>query len=109
MKSIYLLISALEIVSSTALRQDPLTQRFIAAHGGFQASMIANTAQQHFNTTLKDRNQPHCFNMHIMFLRPVTAGKTELEMKDSKLASGVSVTQVSLSQGGKERVTAYVL
>ena len=71
--------------------------------------MIANTAQQHFNTTLKDRHQPHSFNMHITFLRPVTAGKTVLEVKDSRLGPGVSITQVTLSQGGKERVSAFVL
>lgn len=71
--------------------------------------MIANTVQQHFNTTLKDRNQPHSFNMHVMFLRPVTAGKTEMKVEDSRLGSGVSITQVTLSQGGKERVAAFVL
>ena len=70
--------------------------------------MIAHTAQQHFNTTLKALSQPHSFNMHLTFLRPVTAGKTELEVKDSRLGSGVSITQITLSQGGKERVAAFV-
>ena len=109
MKSTYLLISALGIVSSTVIWPDTLTQWFTAAHGGFQVSMVANAAQQHFNTTLKDRGQPHTFNMHVTFLRPVAAGKTELKMKDSRLGSGVSITQVTLSQEGKERVGAFVL
>lgn len=109
MKSTYLLISASETVSSIAIRPDPLTQRLVAAHGGYQASMIASTAQQHFSTILKDRDQPHSFNMHITFLRPMTAGKTELKVKDSRLGSGVSIIQVTLSQRGKERVAAFVL
>ena len=70
--------------------------------------MIVHTAEQHFNTTLKNCNQPRSFNMHIMFLRPVLSGKAELEVRDSKLGSGVSVIHVTLSQEGKERVAAYV-
>ena len=108
MRSTHRLIFASERVSITIIEPDTLTECFIVAHGGFQASMIAHTVQQHFNTTLKDYDQPHSFNMHIMFLRPVTAGKAELEVKDSKLGPGVSTTHVTLSQGGKERVAAYV-
>ena len=71
-------------------------------------SMIAYAAQQHFETTLKEYNQPHPFNIHVTFLRAVTAGKGELKVKDSSLGSGISTIHVTLSQGGKERVAAYV-
>jgi len=108
MRSTCPLISASERVSIAVVGPDTLTDCFIAAHGGFQASMIAHTTQHHFNTTLKGYDQPHSFNMHIMFLRPVTAGKAELEVKDSKLGAGFSTAYVTLSQGGKERVAAYV-
>ena len=70
--------------------------------------MIAETVQLHFRTTLKGYDQPHTFNMHIVFLRPVTVGKAELAIKDTKLGSGVSTTHVTLSQEGKELVVAYV-
>ena len=70
--------------------------------------MIAKVAQQHFDTTLTKYNQPHPFNTHVIFLCTVTAGKAELAVKDSRLGSGVSTIHVTLSQGGKERVEAYV-
>lgn len=70
--------------------------------------MIAKTVQHHFSTTLKKYDQPHSFNMHIVFLRPVTAGKAEIVVKDSRVGSGVSTTQVTLSQKAKELVVAYV-
>lgn len=84
------------------------TEYRVAAHGGFLVSIIAHAAQQHFETSLKEYNQPHPFNISVIFLRTVTAGKAELEVKDSKLGSGVSTIHVTLSQGGKERVAAYV-
>lgn len=100
--------SALGIVSIAVIWPGSLAEPLIAAHGGYQATMIAHTAQKHFSTTLKHRGQPHSFNMHIMFLRPVIAGKAELEVKDLKLGPGVSTIQVIITQGGKERVAAYV-
>ena len=98
------LIFASERVSITIIEPDTLTECFIVVHGGFQASMIAHTVQQHFNTTLKDYDQPDSFNMDIMFLRPVTAGKAELEVNDSKLGPGVSTTHVTLSQGASRSI-----
>ena len=70
--------------------------------------MIAHAVQQHFGTTRKEYNQPHPFNIHVMFLRTVTAGNVELAVKDSSLGTGISTIHVTLSQGGKERVAAYV-
>ena len=70
--------------------------------------MIAETVQHHFRTTLKGYDQPHTFNMHIIFLRPITVGKAELAVTDTKLGSSVSTTHVKLSQEGKESVVAFV-
>ena len=70
--------------------------------------MLRVSLQYHFRTTLKGYDQPHTFNMHIIFLRPVTVGKAELAVKVTKSGSGVSTTHVTLSQEGKEMVLAYV-
>ena len=84
------------------------TEYRVAAHGGFLVSIIAHAAQQHFETSLKEYNQSHPFNIHVIFLRTVPAGKAEPEVKDSELGSGVSTIHITLNQGGKERVAAYV-
>ena len=70
--------------------------------------MIAEAVQYHFRTTLKGFDLPPTFNMHIRFLRPVTVGKAELAVEDTKLRSGISATQVTLSQEGKGLIVAYV-
>ena len=60
--------------------------------------MIAETVRHQFCAILKGYDPPHTFNMHIVFLRPVTVGKAELAVKDTKLGSGVSTTHVALNQ-----------
>ncbi|MCJ1280464.1 hypothetical protein MMC21_008292 [Puttea exsequens] len=79
-----------------------------SVHGGFLASIITQTAQQHFSITLKDRGHPHPFDLHIIFFSSATAGKAQLEVEDSSLGSGFSTIHVTLLQGGRKRTAAYV-
>ena len=71
------------------------------------SSLIHRVAQQHFQTTLRRCNQPHTFTLHIVFLRPVTAGDVDLKVQDTKLGSEISTIHVVLVQGGKEKMAAY--
>ena len=80
---------------------------FEAAHGGFLSSLIHQVVQQHFQTTLHRDNQPHTFNLHVFFLRSVTAGDVTLKVQDTKPGSEISITHVTLTQGGKDKVVAY--
>ena len=96
------------MVSTALAPSKKLTETLKAAHGGYQASALLHTAQKHFSTTLRDREQPHSFSMHITFLRPVKAGKAQLVFKDLSLGPGISTIQVNLIQAGKERVAAFV-
>ena len=78
-----------------------------AAHGGLLASLIHTVSERHFQTTLRKYNQPHTFNLHIMFLRPATAGHVILKIQDTKPGPGMSIMHVTLSQAGKDRAVAY--
>ena len=98
----------METVSTNIIWSVILTNSLIAPHGGYQVSAIATTAQKHFDTTLTKYKQPHSFNIHVIFLRPMVAGKAQLEVKDLKLGPGVSTIHVNIIQGGKDRVAAYV-
>ena len=71
-------------------------------------SLIFETVQQHFRTTLQGCKQPDLFDLHVCFLRPTIFGEATLDTQDIKLGSNVSTVHVTLSQNGKERVKAYI-
>lgn len=78
-------------------------------HGGLLASAVLDAVRQHFSTTLKRYDQPHTFDLHLMFLRPAAAGTASLEIKDTKPGASTSTTHIRLSQNGKDCVVGYAL
>ena len=70
-------------------------------------STILSAVKQHFASTLRSCNQPHTFDLHLMFLRSATAGEAEVRIKDIKLGVNVSIVHVTLIQKERERVVGY--
>ena len=78
-----------------------------AVHGGYLASVILWTVSEHFQRTLRHLNQPDTLTLHLEYLRSATFGNADLAIKDVMEGSQMSTVQISLSQGGKEKVVGY--
>lgn len=85
----------------------PCANENAAAHGGFLVSLILSALQRHFSSTLCSYNQPHTFDLHLMFLRSTTAGQVEVTIKHVKLGHKISTVHVALSQDGEARVVGH--
>ena len=78
-----------------------------AAHGGFLVSVLLSAIKQHFTSTLWSYKQPHTFDLHLMFLRSVTAGRVQVTIQHVKLGNKVSTIHVVLSQDSEARVVGH--
>ncbi len=78
-----------------------------AAHGGFLVSQILSAIKQHFTFTLRSYRQPHTFDLHLMFLRSVTAGQVQVTIKHVKLGNKISTVHVALSQDREVRIVGH--
>lgn len=65
-------------------------------------------ARQHFETTLAKQDQPHLMTVHYSFLNRTEIGPALFEVEDVKLGRQTSVVHVTLSQGGRKEVVAYM-
>ena len=70
--------------------------------------MMLSALRQHYASTLKSYNHPHTFDIHVMFLRPVVAGKVLVTIDHVKLGRKTSTVHVALSQEGTDRVVGHV-
>jgi len=77
-------------------------------HGGYVTTVFLNVAAKHFRTTLSKQNQPHTITLHLEFLRRTHAGPATFKVKDVKLGRQTSTIHVTLSQGNREEVVAYM-
>lgn len=78
-----------------------------AAHGGFLVSLILSALKQHFTSTLCSYNQPHTFDLHLMFLRSATAGQVKVTIRHVKVGKRISTVHVALSQDREARVVGH--
>ena len=90
---------------STLHRKSSITNS--AAHGGLLVSVIISAVQQHFSSTLQRHNQPHTFDIETIFLRPATAGRAVVEVKETKLGANMSTIHFVLLQNNDEKVVGY--
>lgn len=77
-------------------------------HGGYVTSCFQKVVSAHFATTLSKQNQPHTLTMHMEFLRRTEIGLATFTVKDAKLGRTTSTIHVTLSQGDREEVVAYI-
>jgi len=77
-------------------------------HGGYVTSTFQQVVRKHFDTTLRQQNQPHTITLHLDFLRRTQTGPARFAVKDVKLGRQTSVVHVTLSQAGREEVVGYV-
>ena len=61
----------------------------------------------HFDTTLRQQNQPHSFIIHMEFIRRTEIGPAIFTVKDIKLGRQTSTVHVTLSQKDREEVLGY--
>ncbi|KAL6719968.1 hypothetical protein ACLMJK_001889 [Lecanora helva] len=78
-----------------------------AAHGGFVASAILSAIREHFKSTLEKQRQPHTFDIQLNFLRPVTVGKCQVDIKDIKIGLKRSTIQFALRRNSIDHVVGY--
>ncbi|KAI8623631.1 thioesterase-like superfamily-domain-containing protein [Xylariaceae sp. FL1651] len=78
------------------------------AHGGVVTATILRVAGTHFRTTLSAQKQPHTITLHAEFLRRTHAGPATFTVRDMKLGRQTSTIHVTLTQGGREEVVAYL-
>lgn len=77
-------------------------------HGGYVTSIFQRVARTHFKTTLAAQNQPHLITMHLEFLRRTSTGPALFTVQDSKIGRQTSTIHITLSQGDRTEVVAYV-
>ncbi|GAB7349638.1 hypothetical protein MBLNU459_g0317t1 [Dothideomycetes sp. NU459] len=77
-------------------------------HGGYVTSCFQKVASAHFASTLSKQNQPHTITMHLEFLRRTEVGLATFTVKDAKVGRTTSTIHVTLTQGGREEVVAYI-
>lgn len=77
-------------------------------HGGYVTSCFQKVASAHFATTLSKQNQPHTMTMHLEFLRRTEVGLATFTVKDAKLGRSTSTIHITLTQGDREEVVAYI-
>lgn len=77
-------------------------------HGGVVTGNFLAVAKLHFETTLKDQDQPHTLACHFDFLRRTSEGPCTFVVSDTKLGRQTSVIHVTLSQGGRTEVVGYI-
>lgn len=85
----------------------PLTTRTVS-HGGYTASVVLAFAAQHFASTLAHLDQPDTLTAHIEYLRRLAVGRVECAIDDTKLGGDASTVHVTLRQGTKVAIAAYV-
>ena len=64
--------------------------------------------KKHFETTLREQEQPHTLALHLDFLRRTETGPATFKVKDVKLGRQMSIVHVTLSQGNREEVVGYI-
>lgn len=77
-------------------------------HGGYVTSIFQRVVQLHFETTLQQQNQPHSIILHLDFLRRTEVGHATFKVTDVKLGRQTTTIHVTLSQKGRDEVTAYI-
>lgn len=77
------------------------------AHGGFIQSLLLETVNLHFATTLASYQQPDTLSFHTEFIRPSAVGEARIAIVDTRLSKTSSTVHVSLAQQGKDCVVGY--
>lgn len=77
-------------------------------HGGFVSACFQQVASLHFKTTLSKQNLPHALSMHLSYLRRTEVGPATFKVVDAKLGARTSTIHVTLVQGNREEVVAYI-
>lgn len=71
------------------------------------ASLLWKAVATHHSTTLAKYNQPDTISFHVEFLLPVTLGDVTISIQDVRLGKVSSTVNVTMTQGGKQRMGAY--
>lgn len=91
-----------------AVNFSPLWVIGTVPHGGYVTACFLSVVRKHFDTTLREQNQPHTITLHLNFLRRTQVGIGTFTVKDVKLGRQTSIVHLTLAQDGREEVVGYI-